>query len=107
MAAADIYDDIADVMQVRDAAWRERAMCRDLDPSFFFPPTGGRGSSTKQILALHFETARSACAACPVISECLTETLARDEDGFRAGEWSGDRRRRLDAEMYARQGASA
>lgn len=55
--------------------WRDRALCCQVGPSFFFPE---EGESTRQ--------AKRICAACPVRTDCLTEGISQgDSDGVRAG----------------------
>lgn len=61
--------------------WRDRAACRSTDPLVF------EGDDLTQ--------ARQLCAACPVRTACLDETLRlRDVHGFRAG-MTGDERKKL------------
>lgn len=39
--------------------WRDKAVCRDMDPELFFPAT-----------QVEERLARKACSTCPVILEC-------------------------------------
>lgn len=66
-------DDLAAL--VTPEPWTAEALCAQTDPEAFFPEKGG---STRQ--------AKSVCAACPVIDECLRYALDRDE---RFGIWGG------------------
>ena len=68
------------------SAWIERAACRDMPLSDFYPVRGQA-----------IEPAKAACAACPVTVECLAEADATEDGtrshvfGFRGG-LSVDRR---------------
>lgn len=55
-----------------DRDWRDRAVCRDVDPELFWPEPG---MSAQAALAL--------CASCPVLGDCREAFLAqpRDEGG--------------------------
>ena len=69
--------------------WRHRAVCRDEDPELFFP-VGTSGPAIAQVAE-----AKTVCARCPVVSECLAWAL---ESGQDAGVWGGmseDERRAL------------
>lgn len=63
--------------------WREQAACRDVDPAIFFPE---RGEDTR--------LAKSICAECPVVAECLDYAL---HAGLKFGIFGGksERQRRL------------
>jgi WhiB family redox-sensing transcriptional regulator len=50
-------------------AWRDRAGCRDVDLDIFFP---GRGDSAGGVAR-----AKTFCATCPVVDECLAVGMAR------------------------------
>ena len=56
-------------------AWRQRAACRGVDPSLFFP---GKGDSAPE--------ARRVCAGCPVRDACLEYALVGGET---YGIWGG------------------
>jgi len=56
-------------------AWRDEAVCRQVDPELFFPDTGGSARAAKRV-----------CAGCPVRSQCLDWALAHDQ---RYGVWGG------------------
>ena len=64
--------------------WRERAACKGMDQSIFFPERGG-----------DFWTAASICAACPVRVECGDYATEHPE---LMGIWGGlsDRKRTRD-----------
>lgn len=56
-------------------AWREGALCAQVDPEVWFPR---KGISSRR--------ARNICAECPVRQECLSEALSQDS---RHGMWGG------------------
>lgn len=65
------------------AGWEERAACRNLDASLFYPAKGDAGQAGR---------ARAVCARCPVREACLASTLAdekrlrpADREGIRGG----------------------
>lgn len=66
----------------RSEYWWEDAACRTADPELFFPtreiPREQRRAAERK--------AKSICAGCPVIAECLQTALERDE---RHGIWGG------------------
>jgi WhiB family transcriptional regulator, redox-sensing transcriptional regulator len=55
--------------------WQASALCAQTDPEAFYPEKGDQAKTAKMI-----------CAQCPVKSECLEYSLARDE---RFGIWGG------------------
>lgn len=69
----------------------DAALCAQVDPDLWFPPKGG---STRP--------AKSVCAQCDVIAECLRYAIEHDE---RHGVWGGtsakDRSRRRSREQAA------
>jgi WhiB family redox-sensing transcriptional regulator len=60
--------------------WRDRAVCRDMNPELFFP-VGTTGSALDQI-----EVARSICSQCEVTRECLEFAIATNQE---SGVWGG------------------
>lgn len=65
--------------------WMLDGLCRDRDPSFFFPSDG-----------VGVERARKLCADCPVKLECLEYALSyRIEHGVWGGASERERRRIL------------
>ncbi len=65
--------------------WMLSGLCRDREPSFFFPSDG-----------VGVERARRVCATCPVVSECLEYALTyRIEHGVWGGASERERRRIL------------
>ncbi len=65
--------------------WMLDGLCRDRDPSFFFPSDG-----------VGVDRARKVCAACPVKEECLEYALRyRIEHGVWGGASERERRRIL------------
>ena len=62
------------------ADWRELALCRDSEPSLFFP-VGSTGPAMEQIAE-----AQTICAECPVREACLQYALATNQT---AGVWGG------------------
>jgi len=66
-------------------AWMLTGLCRDRDPSFFFPSDG-----------VGVDRARRVCATCPVKDECLEYALQnRIEHGVWGGASERERRRIL------------
>ena len=66
-------------------AWMLTGLCRERDPSFFFPSDG-----------VGVEQARRVCAGCPVQTECLEYALTyRIEHGVWGGASERQRRRIL------------
>jgi WhiB family redox-sensing transcriptional regulator len=67
----------------RDATWRARAACRDLDTAFFFPESDADA-----------EPALAVCASCPVRDACLEFALTtRQDDGVWGGTTEAQRKR--------------
>ncbi len=67
------------------ARWMILALCRDRDPSFFFPQDG-----------VGVERAKRVCGQCPVRAECLDYALStRQEHGVWGGASERERRRML------------
>lgn len=52
--------------------WRDRAVCRHLDPSIWFNPET-------------VELALTCCNWCVVTTDCLTDALMHNESGVRGG----------------------
>lgn len=68
--AAKVVNDDDDAL-----AWRERALCVQIDPEIFFPEKGGSTRAAKKV-----------CLSCDARSKCLEYALANDE---RFGIWGG------------------
>ena len=89
-----------------DYDWRSDALCRDTDPSLFFP-VGTTGQALVQI-----DHAKRTCGECRVASSCLEFALDTNQD---SGIWGGlteeerrvIRRQRVAAARAARQAAAA
>jgi WhiB family redox-sensing transcriptional regulator len=94
--------------------WRDRALCREVDPELFHPV----GQSSPALLQI--EEAKTVCGNCPVRIACLAAALdieggARPE--YRHGVWGGltgrerhdlyKRRARQRAAERARQAVTA
>lgn len=63
--------------------WKERAACRDLDTSLFFPESESDADEAKLV-----------CATCPVREACLEFALVtRQHDGIWGGLTETERRR--------------
>ena len=62
--------------------WQFDGACRDADQDLFFHPVGERGSARRR----RAEAAKAICATCPVIKECLQQSLAVREP---YGVWGG------------------
>ncbi len=56
-------------------AWRDEALCREVDAELFFPERGGSVREAKRV-----------CASCPVRAECLDWAITHDQ---RYGVWGG------------------
>lgn len=67
------------------SGWRDKAVCRVMDPDLFFPTT-----SSEERLAL------KVCAQCPVICECARYAAGHDRiSGYPLqGVWGGVNRTR-------------
>jgi WhiB family redox-sensing transcriptional regulator len=61
------------------ADWRDKALCREVDPDLFFPL--GDGPLTRRQIA----EAKAVCAGCPVIAECLAFALTQLPEGIAGG----------------------
>lgn len=55
--------------------WVDEAFCAEIDPEIFFPATKG-GTSAHDI---QFDTARSICNTCPVLTQCLEAAMKFEE----------------------------
>ncbi len=81
-------------MRLPDEAppWQDQAACAGVDPDLFFPKQGPRRTRPKQrgpsadSQVSNGAEAKSYCAACPVIRDCLIFGLAGRE---RFGIWGG------------------
>ena len=63
--------------------WKQKAACRDLDTSMFFPDTEEEAAAAKSV-----------CAGCPVREACLAFALdTRQHDGIWGGLDENERRR--------------
>lgn len=62
--------------------WQYLGACREADEKLFFHPEGERGSTRRR----RAENAKAICATCPVISECLDQSLRVREP---YGVWGG------------------
>lgn len=67
------------------AGWRDRALCREVDPDLFFPP--GDGPLGQRQIA----QAKAVCAGCPVIAECLAFALTQLPHGIAGGTTPAER----------------
>jgi len=62
--------------------WQRHALCRGMDSSVFFSPTGERGLQRR----VREEKARAICARCPVREVCARTAL---RSGEQYGLWGG------------------
>lgn len=62
-------------MNTHDPDWRERALCREVGMELFFPVKGESNRPAKSI-----------CARCVVVAECLEDAL---RSGMNFGVWGG------------------
>lgn len=67
------------------ATWYDTALCREVDPDFFFPV--GDGPLTQSQTA----HARGVCSECPVIAECLAFALSHLPEGIAGGTTPAER----------------
>ncbi len=65
---------------LESATWRDLALCRDTDPSLFFP-VGTTGAALDQI-----EAAKNVCFECDALDVCLEFALMTNQD---SGIWGG------------------
>lgn len=66
-------------------AWQDRAACKGLDPSVFYPADDDPEA---------VEIAKQICAQCPVLELCLEHALAgREKNGVWGGCTEAERRR--------------
>lgn len=70
-----LYDAIADAVNARDGAWRQRAQCRSHPTWMFYPARGDHRA---------LAAAKAVCRTCPVQPECTTAS-----QGEPAGVWAG------------------
>ena len=80
----------------RDDPWQTRAACAGEDVTAGVDPFHLRDG--ERLTDETWDLARSICDRCPVLDQCLTETVALDRQygpfGFRAGVAPEDRERR-------------
>ena len=88
-------------LRAADDEWRDRALCRDTDPSLFFP-VGTTGLALVQI-----DHAKQVCNQCPVTSECLDFALTTNQDSGIWGGLSEEERRVIRRRRAAAQRAAA
>jgi WhiB family transcriptional regulator, redox-sensing transcriptional regulator len=88
-------------LRVADDEWRDRALCRNTDPSLFFP-VGATGIALVQI-----EHAKQVCDQCPVKQECLDFAIATNQDSGIWGGLSEEERRVIRRRRVAAQRAAA
>lgn len=68
--------------------WQRRALCRGMDTSLFYSPTGERGRERQA----REETARAICVGCAVREDCARTALNSGEQyGFWGGLTEGER----------------
>jgi len=85
--------------------WRERAVCRRVDPELFFPTAEpGTPRHDRQV-----SDAKRVCGICPVRAECLDWALVELPYGVAGGLTEAERRalRRFHEEAPARRAAEA
>ena len=88
-------------LRAADDEWRDRALCRNTDPSLFVP-VGTTGVALVQI-----EHAKQVCDQCPVKQECLDFALATNQDSGIWGGLSEEERRVIRRQRVAAQRAAA
>lgn len=62
--------------------WQFEGACRKADPALFFHPEGERGAARRR----RAEAAKAVCATCPVLQQCLEQSLRVREP---YGVWGG------------------
>lgn len=67
------------------ACWRDRALCRGVDPELFFPV------GTGQLAQRQTAQAKAVCAGCPVVAPCLAFALAHLGEGIAGGSTPAER----------------
>lgn len=71
--------------------WQFDGACRDADPELFFSPEAERGPRRRA----RERAAKSLCARCPVVRECLQHALrVREPYGVWGGLTTGERANR-------------
>lgn len=70
------------VVILKSEEWMNSAVCASADPEEWFPEKGVSAHKAKSI-----------CATCPVIDECLQFALDHNETGIWGGTSSRERRR--------------
>ena len=76
---------IEDDQDVEQPNWREDASCRGYDGAVFFPDDGDTAG---------INYARSICAGCPVMEDCLTYAVEMNQtEGIWGGATKQERRR--------------
>jgi WhiB family transcriptional regulator, redox-sensing transcriptional regulator len=84
--------------------WRHRAVCKDEDPELFFP-IGEEHTSGKTPTApvrLQHAKAKTVCARCPVVSDCLDWAVTTGQGFGVSGGMTPDERRALKRRTPAR-----
>ncbi len=86
-----------EVFPFRDAVtdWRSVALCRDTDPTLFFP-VGATGAALDQIAA-----AKAVCLQCAARPDCLEFALESNQDSGVWGGLSEEERRQIRRERKA------
>lgn len=65
--------------------WRDRALCREVDPDLFFPIGDG------PIAQRQTAQAKAICSGCPVIETCLAFAMAQLPEGIAGGTTPAER----------------
>ena len=80
------------------SSWLERARCKGMDTSWFYPGSGD-----------HFtmRVAMRVCAGCPVKRECLESALAEEPEGYRFGVRGGKTAQQRETMLRQRRDRSA
>ncbi len=69
--------------------WQQHALCRGMDSSVFFSPSGERGTEKRT----REKKARAVCGRCPVIEACAWTAMSGPEPyGVWGGMSEGERR---------------
>lgn len=87
----DSLKSLLTIQNAEESAWRDDAICSQIDPELFFPESEFSGTKKQKRLEAKrrqasLKDAKAICAQCPVRTKCLEQALANDEP---FGVWGG------------------
>ena len=85
--------------RVAEEHWMQRAICKGMDVNLFFPDRGDGWSDDSPAAV-----AKSACAVCPVVTECLEYAIRTKENHGVFGGKSPKERRKIRRQMTLARG---